>query len=504
MGNGEQNLGRLGQSVRWQSINVAVQVILQIVFLRVLGAFLAPGDWGLMGIALAIVGIIEIFAQIGVGPSLVQKKDLNDGHIAAAFWLSTALGITFTAAVYIAAPWIAGLYGDPELVPVLRWIGLSFTLAALALVPRSLLLRRMDFRSLFFSSLSAMLIANWVIGIGMAMAGYGIWSYAVALIVQNTLLGLNYWWRARVRIRGGMAWASLRPLLRYGAGSTLFNVFNYGATKLDVLVLGYILPGTAQSRMANTGLYERGTYVMGLPITMLGKLSDSVLFSGMSSVQSDRTALERIFLSGVYYVMWLVVPGVVLLELYSREVVLLLLGPALLGSVPIVQILMLGVLVRGLVKVCDAVVRAVDAVWAAAVIKGGFMLWVGAAAWWFAGDGLESVAWAVVAGTAVQCALMLWLTSKRVGVRPGRILRKAIPGMVVGVLAGIGGWAGYALPEAWGVGRLALGGAGALLLVLIGAWCVPWMFAQGEHALLSDIAHRLPAGRLKSRWHRER
>lgn len=501
MGNGEQNLG---QSVRWQSINVAVQVVLQIVFLRVLGGFLDPADWGLMGIALAIVGIIEIFAQIGVGPSLVQKKDLEDRHIAAAFWLSTILGISFTATVYFSSPWIAGIYGDPELVPVLRWIGLSFTLAGLALVPRSLLLRKMDFRSLFFSSLSAMLIANWVIGIGMAIAGYGVWSYAVALIVQNALLGLNYWWRARVRIQGGMAWSALQPLLRYGAGSTLFNVFNYGATKLDVLVLGYILPGTTSDRMARTGLYERGTYVMGLPITMLGKLSDSVLFSGMSSVQSDRAALERIFLSGVYYVMWLVVPGVVLMELFSREIVLLLLGPALLGSVPIVKILMLGVLVRGLVKVCDAVVRAVDAVWTAAVIKGGFMLWVGLAAWWFAGDGLESVAWAVVAGTAVQCALMLRLTSRRVGVGAGRILRKAVPGLVVGCLAGLGGLAGLAAPETWGIGRLAAGGAGALLVVLIGAWSVPWMLAQGEHALLSDIAQRLPEGRLKTRWHRER
>ena len=493
---------KMGRSVRWQSINVATQVVLQIVFLRVLGAYLVPGEWGLMGIALAIVGIIEIFAQIGVGPSLIQRKNLEERHIAAAFWLSTLLGIVFTAAIYFAAPAVANIYGDMALVPVLRWIGLSFTLAGLALVPRSILLRRMDFQSLFWSSLSSMLLANWVVGIGMAIAGYGLWSYAVALIVQNALLGVNFWWRARVRIRGGMPWAALQPLLRYGTGSTLFNVFNYGATKLDVLVLGYFLPGTAESRMARTGLYERGTYVMGLPITMLGKLSDSVLFSGMSSVQSDPKALERIFLAGVYYVMWLVVPGVVLLELYSREVVLLLLGPALLGSVPIVQILMLGVLVRGLVKVCDALVRAVDAVWAAAAIKGGFMLWVTAAAWWGATIGLEAVAWGVVAGTVLQCAFMLGLTSRRVGVRAGRILRKAIPGLVVGALAGVGGVAGYALPEDWGVARLALGSASAGLVLLCGTLVAPWIFAQGEHALLADLAGKLPDGRLKSRWSR--
>ena len=30
-----------------------------------------------MSIALVVVGVVEIFAQIGIGPSIVQRKDLQ-------------------------------------------------------------------------------------------------------------------------------------------------------------------------------------------------------------------------------------------------------------------------------------------------------------------------------------------------------------------------------------------------------------------------------------------
>ena len=91
----------------------------------------------------------------------------------------------------------------------------------------------MDFRSLFWSSLLAMGLGTGLFGIWAATQGWGVYAYIGALLVQNSLLGLNYWWRTGLRI-------SLQPhvrqagsLLRYGAASTVFNFLNYAATKLD-------------------------------------------------------------------------------------------------------------------------------------------------------------------------------------------------------------------------------------------------------------------------------
>jgi len=64
-------------SIRWQSVNVVSQVLLQLVFIMLLARLISKADFGIMSIALVVVGFIEIFAQIGIGPSLIQRKNLQ-------------------------------------------------------------------------------------------------------------------------------------------------------------------------------------------------------------------------------------------------------------------------------------------------------------------------------------------------------------------------------------------------------------------------------------------
>ena len=67
--------GTFSRSVQWQTLNVGVQILIQLAFVRVLGEFLTESEWGLVGVVLGFAGLLEIFAQLGVGPSLIQRKD---------------------------------------------------------------------------------------------------------------------------------------------------------------------------------------------------------------------------------------------------------------------------------------------------------------------------------------------------------------------------------------------------------------------------------------------
>ena len=92
------NQGQLppfAQSIRWQTVNVVTQVVLQLAFISLLARILEPADFGVMAIALVVVGFIEIFAQVGIGPSLIQRKDLSPQHTRTAFSFSLVLGCLF-------------------------------------------------------------------------------------------------------------------------------------------------------------------------------------------------------------------------------------------------------------------------------------------------------------------------------------------------------------------------------------------------------------------------
>ena len=105
--------GRLARSVSWQTLNVGFQVLFQLAFIKALAIFLTEAEWGIIGIALGVIGIIEIFAQLGVGPSLIQRKDLRDEQISSAFWVSLLLGLLFGLTTYVAAPAIAAANSTP-------------------------------------------------------------------------------------------------------------------------------------------------------------------------------------------------------------------------------------------------------------------------------------------------------------------------------------------------------------------------------------------------------
>ncbi|MDA9863504.1 oligosaccharide flippase family protein [Flavobacteriales bacterium] len=488
--------GRLAQSVQWQTLNVGFQVLFQLAFIKALSIFLSEAEWGIIGIALGIIGIIEIFAQLGVGPSLIQRKSLTSAQISAAFWVSLLLGLLFGLTTFFTAPFIANFYHRPDLISLLRFIALSFPLAGLALVPRAMLIRRMDFRNLFWSSLIAMPIGNGVIGILAAYNGWGVYAYAGALLAQNALLGLNYWVRAGVRIHKP-ALAPAQPLFKYGASSTVFNFLNYAASRLDVLVLGRFLP---ESRNADQGIYDRSNYMMTLPITLLGKLSDSVLFSSMSEVQENRERLKGIFLGGTYFTACLVFPGVVLLELFTEEFVLALLDEKLLPTVPIIRILYVAVFLRSWIKVCDATVRATDIIGAASIVKAVFCAGLAFSAYLGYQHGFETLAWGVVVSTLLQAIAMLALIVRKLELAWRAVLSTAGPGLVLGLVTLSAAAPMVFLQEIHWLFRLGLGLVSAFVGVSVWAWFFPHTLQHGGNNILAQIATRIPIEALKQRW----
>ena len=447
----EQAKPAFASSIRWQSVNVVIQVVLQLIFIVLLARLISKADFGLMSIALVVVGFIEIFAQIGIGPSLIQRKDLSAEQIRAAFSFSVVLGCVFFILTFSFAPYVGGWFESDELAQVLRWIALSFILSSLALIPRSLLIRTMQFKTLFIASAVSMVVGNLVIGLGLAYAGYGVWSYVAALLSQNTLLGIFYWLMRPKQAAGAWKpgnWRTLGPMLSYGGRATVYSLMNYASSKVDTVLVGHHAQNTTNAvtsgntsvdnGWATTGLYDRSAYLMSLPISVLGKLGDSVLFSGMSAIQSDKTALQAVLKRALGLIAWLTFPASLALVWFAGDVAALLLGEPYAEAEPVVRVLFIGIAFRSMIKLADALVRAVDALNTAIIIKFAFLLGVGISSWYALsrGWGIVGVAWSVTAWTLVQFICLSWWTIRSAQWNLADAARTTLPGIKAMVMAG--------------------------------------------------------------------
>ncbi len=495
------------KSFGWQALNVTSQVILQLVFISILARQISEEAFGVMAIALVVVGFIEIFSQIGIGPALIQRKNLTQEHLNGAFFISVILGIAFTVGMYLLAPSVAEYYEHPPLTSVLRWISLSFFISALAIVPRSMIIKEMEFKKLFFSSATAMTIGNLGVGLGLAFNGYDLWAYVFALLSQNTLMTILYWIYKPVKIGMSWNWETTKDMIRYGGGSTLFNMFNYAATKVDTLIVGKYaqtdFAGADMERWRNTGIYDRSVYLMGLPITVLGKLSDSVMFSGLSQLQDDKARMQRAFLSAVYHIAILVIPGSVFMIFFAEQITVLFLGPKYLDAVPLVQILFATVGFRSVIKIADSIVRAMDRVYTASLIKASFLICVAIGTYFGLKSGLHGVAWALVLAVFIQFVLIMGFSLHLVDLKPNRLIKKFVPAMLISVVVAV---ASYIAVKINGnisdnqFVKLIVGLSVNTLTLGIVAWFAPFVFKQGKDDILDELASRLPVQALKKRW----
>ena len=480
-----------GASLSWQRLNVLLQVLLQLVYIRILAGLLTEEDFGIMAIALIVVGVVEIFAQVGIGPSVVQFAKLDHKHISSAWWFSACLGGLFFVGMFIAAPEIALHYEEPTLRPVLRWISLSFVISGFSVVSRSLLIRDMNFKALTACALTGMVVGNLGVGLVLAWQGAGVWAYVAALLVQNAVLSLGYLFLARIPLLAGFNVARVRQLLGYGMRSTAFNLLTYAAAKVDVWLVGEKL-STGQ-----TGIYDRAVHLMGQPITVLGKLGDSVLFSGMSSIQEDDVQTRNVTLRAMHFVALLTIPLASALVLQAEGVTWLFLGDGFASAAPVVQILFAAVVFRALTKLGDANLRALDGLKTGIAIKLFFFLAVGLGVFFALdhGHGLVGAAWAIVMASALQWMLTTGWVMTRLNFRLLDLGKSLAAGTTIGILTTS---TMLLLSLDWWLESSVAAGLGAMFLLLAPRWVAPtWTDPTGS--LRRNIGRRLPSP-LHSRW----
>lgn len=432
---------QLLSGIGWNTLTVVLQVVIQMVYTGMLARLIAPESFILMGVVLSIMGFAEIFSQIGIGPALIQRKEVHQQHVNGAFYTSVILGVCFTLLFVALAPAIAAWEKLPQLEPIIQVVCTSFTISALSVVPRSMMMKEMQFKAFFKASMVSIIGGNLVVGLSLAWLGYNVWAYVWALFAQNALMAISYWVMHPVKVTLSWKWQYTRELLRYGTGSTLFNALNYAATKVDLVVLPRFMQGvqgiTQQTLEWQGSMYERANYVMSLPITIMAKLSDNVLFSGMAKMQDEEERLRKTVVIATNLLSIIIVPATVFIIFFSPEIIGIWLGPKYFEVVPILQVLIGAVIWRTLSRLGDSLLRAKDAVFHGSWIKGVYLVLMVAGILFSVNYGMTWVAASIVITTFVHYLMSLHLCRRLIGVTWAQQLSALLPSITLGIIAAL-------------------------------------------------------------------
>jgi O-antigen/teichoic acid export membrane protein len=218
--------GKVINSVAWlfgtRYIAQGISWVITILVARIL----SPNDYGLMGMAMIYIGLIDFINEFGVGSALIQKEELRGDEIDSSFWLILSLGgLIFLASFYFATV-IADFFKNERLVLIIRILGVGFIINGIKIVPYNLMTRDLAFekrsKAELISNISAAIITFLC-----ALRGFGVWSLVIGhLSLHAILAGMVYM---------VFPW---RPKLSFGFGK-VSNILKFGTTVTGSRLLWY-------------------------------------------------------------------------------------------------------------------------------------------------------------------------------------------------------------------------------------------------------------------------
>ena len=297
----------------------------------VLARILEPELYGTIALVTVITSILQVFVDSGMANALIQKKDTDDLDYSSVFYFNVAFCLVLYIGLFFAAPLISRIYGSPDLVPVIRVLGLTIVVSGVKNVQQAYVAKTMQFRRFFFSTLGGTLFSA-VVGITMAYRGFGIWALVAQQLlnvtVNTAILWLTVGWKPKLMF----SLRRLGGLVSYGwkllASALLDTVY----LKLYQVVVGL------KYTSSDLAYYNKADQLPLLVVENINSSIDSVLLPVLSAEQDSKEAVRDMTRRAIKTSTYIMMPMMAGLAVCAEPLVRLLLTDKWLPCVPYMQV----------------------------------------------------------------------------------------------------------------------------------------------------------------------
>lgn len=281
----------------WSAIDNVAQFGVQFIVSIVLARLLSPDDYGLIGIIFIFTAICDAIIGGGFGLALIRKKDATEDDFNTAFITNVGFSFVFYIIMFFGAPLIAHFFNRYELVALIRVSSLSMIIGAFAMVQQTRLTKQIDFKSQTKITFIASVISG-IVGIIMALLGFGVWALVAQGIVSNLIKTILLWVHNRWIPDLSFSKSSFKELFGFGWKMTLSQVLNNIYNQLYQVVVGkFYSPATL-------GQYTRAKNFSQLFAYNLTNVIQRVTYPMLSTIQDDKTRMIDVYRRTIKVVMF--------------------------------------------------------------------------------------------------------------------------------------------------------------------------------------------------------
>ncbi len=312
------------------------KIVLTVLVNAILARILSNEDYGVVVIVTVISTFFSTLSDMGLGPAIIQMKDLTRKEIDSIYSFSVYVSFVVTVLFFLCCFPIASFYGDRVYLKIGALLGVSLFFNALNMVPNGVLNREKKFRAISIRTV-VVYAGSSVIAVVLALLGFKYYAIAAQIVLASIFQFLwNY-----ITVRPSFTrinWRVIARIKSYSFYQMAFNVVNYFSRNLDSLLIGKFFG------KAELGSYNKAYNLMLFPINNLTGVVSAVLHPILSDYQTQR---EVIYTKYLRVVKFLALAGIFiapLCYLAADEIILILYGPGWGASIRCFQLMALAII----------------------------------------------------------------------------------------------------------------------------------------------------------------
>ncbi len=314
----------------WAAVETAGAQGSAFLFFVVFARLLSPHEFGVYALAMAIVGAVNMILFQGFGDGLIQAQRVDDEATSTAFWTNMMLATAMVAALQVAARCAQSWFGEPMLGPVVAWLSLLCFPRALVSVHSALYRQSLDLRIFAVRTVTGSLVGG-LVGVALALAGFGIWALVVSQFIQSALIAAIMWRATAWRPRFLFSRPAFHSLFAFSRHFMAASVISSCIDDLASVVVGLSMDFTA------VGYFSVALRVLRAAIIVVMTPLQLVMMPALSRIAHLKSQFGAAYTDMVVVTAMVWLPLAAGLGLAAPALIPLVFGAQWAGAVPVIQ-----------------------------------------------------------------------------------------------------------------------------------------------------------------------
>lgn len=320
---------KMAKGAVWMVMFKLVERGLGLISTLILARLLAPGDFGVIAMALSFIAMAELMAAFSFDTAIIHNQLATAEHLNSAWTCSFLLGLFITVLMVAMAHPVSVFYQKPELF----WVVVALSFGPLITGSQNIgvvaFRKELDFRKEFRFQVSRKLISFCIV-VPLAFMLRSHWALVIGILVSSLAgTGMSYLMHP---YRPRLGFSKAMELFKFSRWLLINNFAGFFKERSADFFIGRMTGATS------LGTYNLAYEISSLPTTEIGAPINRALLPGFAKMK-DEAEIASAYSNAVGLLSLLALPSAACIFALAPFLVPVILGEKWLAAVPLMQLL---------------------------------------------------------------------------------------------------------------------------------------------------------------------